>query len=218
MDFKPQEIQESKYIKKMFEFSGKEAFVKHAFLYCAEKRIRKPYLMSNENKVKISELLKYFTGNECSLDLSKGIFIYGNFGVGKTTILESIKECLFIVSDMGWDGKKINPNSFMSASIEIIIEHFKKEKNLVKYGFDEVKRNLCIHEFLKVMSEKIYGTDVNSIIESLIMIRYELYQIGYLTHATSNVNPFEIEMPEIVRDRMVEMFNFIEINGTSLRK
>lgn len=106
----------------------------------------------------------------------------------------------------------------MSASIERIIEHFKKEKNLDKYGFDEVKRNLCIHEFLKKMSEKIYGTDVNSIIESLLMIRYELYQMGYLTHATSNVNPFNIDLPEIVKDRMVEMFNFIEITGESMRR
>lgn len=213
-----QKTQESKYINLMFNFSEKEDFINDAFVYSVEKRIKRDFLMSDENKLKIIELLKYFTGNECSLDLTKGIFLYGNFGVGKTTIMESIKECLFIVSEMGWDGKKINPNSFMSASIEIIIEHFKKEKNLIKYGFDEVKRNLCIHEFLKKMSEKIYGTDVNSIIESLVMIRYELYQIGYLTHATSNANPFEIDMPEIVRDRMVEMFNFIEISGSSLRK
>lgn len=209
--------QESKYIKHMIDFSQNEAFIKNAFLYCAKQRINKPYDVGN-NATIISELLKYFTGNVSEYDLTKGMYLYGSYGVGKTTLMYAINSCINTIAPLDGSGKKVNPNAFMSASIETIVEHFKKEGNLVRFGYDEVKRHFCIHEFGKKTTEKIYGTEVNSIIESLFMIRYELYQEGYLTHVTSNYSPFDIDIPAIIMDRMVEMFNFVEIKGDSLRK
>jgi len=50
------------------------------------------------------------------------------------------------------------------------------------------------------------------------MVRYELLQTGILTHVTSNFRPEKLKIEQIVKDRMVEMFNFIEIKGESLRQ
>jgi hypothetical protein len=38
-----------------------------------------------------------------------------------------------------------------------------------------------------------------------------------LTHVTSNFHPKQIQIESILIDRMIEMFNFIELKGNSLR-
>jgi len=190
---------------------GEEKYIKEHYLIVANSLITDEYKINDNNKGVITELLKYFTGNG-ELDLNKGIYLYGDYGTGKTIIFEAVR-C--VISDIF----PFNPNGYLTTSVERIIEHYKIESNLVRFGYsvDDIPINLCINEFGKVVQEKIYGTDVNKIIESLFMIRYELFQLGKLTHVTSNVSPQELNYPALVKDRMSEMFNFIEIKGKSFR-
>lgn len=199
-------------ISKLCDFSAKdELIIKKKFIYYGDKILGKKYIVNEKNKGVITELLKYFTGNG-ELDKNKGIYLYGQYGTGKTIIFEVIRKLLA-------DLFPFNPNGYKIASVETIVEHYKTEHNLVKFGYNinDIPLNLCINEFGKKMSEKVYGTDVNHVIESLFMIRYELFQSGKLTHVTSNIAPKDLEYPAIVKDRINEMFNFIEIKGESFR-
>lgn len=199
-------------ISKLCDFTKSEEIqIKKEFLKIGEIALGKQYQITEFNKEIITSLIKYFTGNG-DIDLTKGIYLYGDYGTGKTRIFEIIRKLLAKLFPF-------NPNGYSIASIEMIVEHYKSEKNLTKYGYNknDIPLNLCINEFGKKMNEKHFGTDVNAIIESLFMIRYELYQQGKITHVTSNYSPSELNYPPIIKDRISEMFNFIEIKGESFR-
>lgn len=199
-------------ISKLCNFTREEEIlIKKEFLSIGKQLLGKQYQVTDNNRHIITNLLKYFTGNG-EIDLSKGIYLYGEFGTGKTRTFDIIRKLLAKLFPF-------NPNGYSIASVELIIEHYKSEKNLTKYGFNsnDIPVSLCINEFGKKVNEKHYGTDVNAVIESLFMIRYELYQQGKLTHVTSNYSPIELDYPPIIKDRISEMFNFIEIKGDSFR-
>ena len=168
--------------------------------------------MPKANAQVISDLLCYFTGNGV-LDLDKGIYLYGAYGSGKTALMASIRRYLA-------DYFPFNSNGFLSVSLEKIIEDYKSEGNIAKYscGINDNPINLCIDEFGKEMNEKIYGTSADSVIKSMFMVRYELFGRGKLTHVTSNFSPEELNVEPILKDRMTEMFNFIELKGESFRR
>jgi predicted ATPase len=198
-------------IKRIIDFNENEVAIKRQFLRIASELIGKEYIVRKENAENITALLRYFTGNK-ELDLNKGIYLYGPFGCGKTALMASIRK--FIATY--WP---FNPNGFLSVSLEEIIEFYKLKNNLNKFGYningDPI--GLCINEFGKTMDEKIYGTNADYIITSLFMIRYELFQSGKLTHVTSNFAPGDLNIEPIVKDRISEMFNFIELKGNSFR-
>lgn len=199
-------------IERLCEYTIKdESVIKRTFLDIAGRFVGGHYRITEDNRKIINELLMYFTGNG-NLNLRKGIYIYGDFGTGKSVMMQAIRKTLAKIFPF-------NLNGFGNTSIEQIIEHYKFENNLHKFGYNDGKPyHLCINEFGKQMSEKIYGTDVNNILESLFMIRYELFQSGKLTHVTSNYSPDQVSLPPIIKDRMVEMFNFINLGGNSFRK
>lgn len=201
-------------VKKLIEFEIViETALKRQFLRIASEMIGKDYQVSKANGIIITNLLIYFTGNAGNYDLNKGIYIYGDYGLGKTILMASIRKLLAIYFPF-------NANGFLSVSLEKIIEHYKNTGNVTKYGYgiNDNPINLCIDEFGKEMNEKIYGTSADNVIHSLFMMRYELFQKGKLTHVTSNFNPNEINIEPIIKDRMAEMFNFIEIKGESFRQ
>lgn len=199
---------------KLTDFEKYEKLLKINFIESGKKIIGDRFIVKKDRAQIVTDLLKYFTGNEGKYDLNKGIYLYGTFGIGKTIIMETFKKFL---ADNFWMSK----NGFHTTSVEQIIERYKKENSLDYYGRNKESKpfNMCINEFGKKVSEKIYGTDVDRLIESLFMIRYELFQTNKaVTHVTSNYDPKELTMPSVIKDRINEMFNFIKITGESLRK
>jgi len=88
--------------------------------------------------------------------------------------------------------------------------------NKEEYGY-VFPRHLLINEFGKEIKDKIYGTEAQQIINSLMMRRYEVLQSsGKVTHITSNHLPKSND--QALNDRYVEMFNLVEIKGKSFRK
>lgn len=202
------------YIKHLCDFDRVvERDLKNIFLNIGSGIINKEFIIIPENMEKVTNLLKYFTGNEGKYDINKGIYIFGAYGCGKTILIQTIRK--FLASVFPFSG-----NGFQITSLEQIIETYKSEKSLDYFGYkkESTPVHLCINEFGKILEEKIYGTDANSIIDSLFMIRYELFQQGYLTHVTSNFHPKELNISPVIRDRLNEMFNFIEFKGDSFRK
>jgi len=208
-------------VSKLIDFDKEhEIIIKNLYLSIGESCFPGKFLVGKEHGRIITGLLKYFTGNPGEYDLTKGIYLHGDFGLGKTTIFAIIRKLLSEISPIDETGKKQNANGFLITSIEQIIETYKEDGNMDYYGYrrDSKPINLCVNEFGKSINDKIYGTDADYLINSLMMIRYELFQKGILTHVTSNFHPSKLKTEKILSDRYVEMFNFIELKGESLRR
>jgi predicted ATPase len=188
----------------------------------------KDYNYTENNRKIITGLIYYFNGNyisesEFGISLNKGIFICGEPGCGKSTIFKIFHNYLKYIANP-------NPNLYRQVSVEEIISSHRTnlDANQLTYNLKEniygkkekSPINICINEFASNYDAKIYGTDVNEIMDSFYMKRYEVFQqFGKLTHATSNFdiqdisNMFRIELV----DRFKEMFNIIELKGKSFR-
>lgn len=210
---------ESKYILRVIDFSINEKFIKDEFMKAGKELIGEKFTIVKEQSEIITELLKYFTGNESIYSREKGIYLFGAYGIGKSMFFEVVRKMLTNISKINEFGKKVNPNGFMVTSSEKIIENYKEDGTLDYYGYrrESTPIHLLINEFGKKLNEKIYGTEANELLNSLFMIRYELFQRGYLTHVTSNCVPNDLKLEPILLDRAIEMFNFIEIKGNSFR-
>jgi predicted ATPase len=182
------------------------------------KEIVTNFVLSDDLKEIFGHLFIYFTGNDGKYDLNKGIYLYGKFGIGKTVAMKIFSKFLQQNFNFG-------PNNFGITSIEEIAEYYKENGNLFKFGrnWEEGKmiaHNKCINEFGKPLEEKHYGTNIQNVINSMLMVRYELFQERKaITHATSNFHPGDLEcFDDALLDRFKEMFNFIELKGDNFRK
>lgn len=201
-------------IKNLCDFSHEnEKKIKEKFMEIGKNIVGSNFQIRKETREILTNILKYFTGNENEYKLSKGIYLYGSYGVGKTMTMKIIQRLLAEMFPF-------SPNGFQITSVEQIIDVFKTDGSTDYFGYRKESKplNICINEFGKKMNEKIYGTEADFVVNSLFMVRYELFQLGYLTHVTSNYKPEQIKVEPIIKDRMVEMFNFIEIKGTSFRE
>ncbi len=181
------------------------------------KEIVPNFVLTDDLKELYSDLFAYFTGNEGKYDLSKGIYLYGIYGVGKTITMKIFSKFLQTYFNF-------SPNNYGTTSVEEIAEYYKQNGNLLKFGrnWEEGKMlayNKCINEFGKPLDEKHYGTSIQNVVNSMIMIRYELLQERKaITHATSNYHPNTLTcFDNALLDRFKEMFNFIELQGKSFR-
>jgi hypothetical protein len=169
-------------------------------------------------------LLRYFNGQPGMYDLKKGLIIYGGYGVGKSMAFSVMK--LYMQSNQ----PRENSNLFKSTSTDDIIEYYRSNQNLNFFGWNRDTQNprlpgrpinLFIDEFTVDRPERVYGVDIRSILINLMMLRYEVFiKQSKLTHLATNLNPGTIGdiLNEKLADRFIEMFNFIELKGTSFRK
>ena len=189
--------------------------MKFNFMASADK-ICEGYKIDSELKEDLNDLCKYFLGIEGKLTLKKGIFLSGTYGAGKSTLMMVIRQWLA-------DYWKESGNGFMVTSIEEIIQTYKTTNSLDKFvnnsddPYRSGARHLLINEFGGEMNDKIYGVESQQILDSLMKMRYDLFQQKKkLTHCTSNFAPSSNNMALL--DRYIEMFNVIEIKTKSQRK
>jgi len=175
------------------------------------------YIFYEKDKELIYKILMYFTGNDYKLDLTKGLYIFGNFGVGKSYLMKFINAFLKLYN---YD------NSFRIMSIEQFIENYSSTgsfKKFINNTNDGNYLDIMIDE-LGVENEyqlKFYGNDLKDVFDSFLMRRYELFQRQkQLTHVTTNLEPGKLKeyYGKRLNDRFVEMFNFVEFKGESKRK
>lgn len=158
-------------------------------------------------------------GESDQLDSKKGLWLHGTIGTGKSTIIQICRtydwkvnykqEDLKSSGGFGMISSSMVANQFARRGLDGIDCYGCNDGNPSTWAFDEVGR--------EPNPAKYYGTEMN-VMQFLFQIRYD-YRNQCLTHVTTNLKPENIatKYGDYIADRVNEMFNVIEITGTSRR-
>lgn len=171
------------------------------------------FRVTADNRRTIADIFNWCIGISGELDPGKGLWLYGNIGTGKTSMLRIVKSFCREVRGAKADGK---PYSFAIVRISDVVTAFsgKSHKGVNEYAdnpsiaYDDVGT--------ETISSNHYGNTEN-LMQYILQRRYGR---DYITHATSNISPEGIRKAygDRVYDRCREMFNFVEMKGKSFRK
>lgn len=176
--------------------------------------------IDDNNKEEIQELFKYFIRDRsCRFDLSKGIFLCGGIGSGKTNLMRQLSA---FTKDHNLETafEFISMNDYSQevaiGGISVLSSYSQGD-----YCFDDIAASL------KTVTH--FGTQMNPL-DDLIFARYQRFTKNNSkpTHFTSNVNfatKDRIELNAISQaydmrcvDRVRQMCNFVYLGGGSRRK
>lgn len=157
-----------------------------------------------------------------NLDPNKGLWLFGNIGTGKSTLLAIIKE--FCKEYRGQyyslEYKSYKPYTYRITNVIDVCGAYQRDGY---NGIDTYVNGQC-QAFDEIGSESIptghFGTAEN-VMQYILQRRYDHYKSAdtYITHATSNLSPEQIieRYGERIYDRCREMFNFVPMLGASFR-
>lgn len=159
-------------------------------------------------------------------DPHKGLWIWGDIGTGKSTLLKIIQEYCRIVRkperyrDISHPNrlrKDVLPYGFRITNANYVTGAYARDGYP---GIEEYIAN-CRQAFDEVGRECVptgYYGNLENIFQYIFQRRYDLRR-GDFTHVTSNLNPQQIGAVygDHIYDRCIEMFNFVEMKGESWR-
>lgn len=169
------------------------------------------WVFSDEERLIIRNMIKYFTNDKsCEWPLTKGLFVYGLPGTGKTEIMQ-VMERFCIDNDL--------PKRFQFTSMAETYVKAKTEK-----GIDPITQNIqldrCFDEFgLYTGAVMTFGESLD-INEAIIEARYKRFrQGGQITHFISNMTTPEVKaaFSPMIFDRIKQMCTSVYFKGESKR-
>ena len=195
-------------VGKTFDKSYKSDQLTEDFVnyFCIEREIYHPALIDNPRK---------------------GLFIYGNKGLGKSLNFLIYSRLLLLSKHKLWEF--CQNNNVPEAYKDERYFHFEdikdteiayKNDNVKHYEFLTSKRELVMDDIgTEPLNNKDYGTD-RDLVGDIIRLRYNKSQKGYcITHVTTNLDKIQINerYGDRIADRMNEMFIQILVIGKSKR-
>lgn len=176
--------------------------------------IGKEFVVDEYNRGIIQNLIRYFIGDpDCEWDHSKGVFLYGQVGTGKTYLMSVLQT---FVDASGIDFRRFEFHTCADIADGVEIEGV---ESLRKYFNSET--DICFDDFgQEAATIKRYGNELNAM-ERILTKRYNAFIAGKcITHLTSNMDLSEVENVYGTRlaDRFREMFNIVFFPGGSRRK
>lgn len=169
--------------------------------------------VDENNKEIIQNLIRYFSGDpDCEWNLSKGLLLMGDVGLGKTYIMSVMRDYA--------KAANIDFRQFRLVGCPDIADEVEQNgaESLQKYFAGE---DICFDDLGQEQAViQRYGNNL-SVMERILVKRYSSFVNGRcITHATTNLTPEEIEERYGTRliDRFNEMFNYVFMTGESRRK
>ncbi len=198
-----------------------EKFNRHAATLLGVDQEGKPnFKFTKSNKKIIRTILRYFAGrndfNEFGVisgnaDLSKGLLISGDLGVGKSLILEIIqKSGREIFSETG-----NNRMHFLNISCGNFVQGymFSSKHDHLSYNLEKYYKG---RYHIEDLGNEPLAFNNYELMESVL---FERHRNRSTTFVTTNLSPYEIaeRYGSRIGDRLNEMFNIIIWSGDSFR-
>lgn len=175
------------------------------------------FYIRDEFRETINEIFLWCIDRPNKLDINKGLWLCGNNGTGKTTLLYIIREFCRQIGKKCLDGDDNIPYSFRINNASMVAGEFNK------HGYSGIEQyvSLSRQAFDELGSEpqltSYFGTPMN-VMQYVLQRRYDR-RFEFITHVTTNLRIDEIAQiyGDRIYDRCKEMFNFIFIEGASFR-
>lgn len=178
------------------------------------------FKLEEHQKSLVNDIFRWCMRLPGRLNLARGLWIWGDIGSGKSTLMRIIDRFLLYQSSIGADPdflpcrwmNIIPANEICDTYAEEGVPGLKKFLNVTRLCIDDVA--------IETRITSHYGTPMN-VIGNLIAHRYNLMHRSnqVFTFATTNINPQQIAeiYDERIYDRCGEMFNFIHFEGFTHR-
>ena len=186
---------------------------KHLSLNIA-RNIIPDFQIDDNNRQIIADVFNYFLELPGNLDLRKGLWLEGDIGTGKSSLMQIFSKFM-IARNKGF---KIHICSQVvtqySGTGDIDLFAYNSlgyPKGPVRMCFDELGR--------EPIPGNHFGQKLN-VMQHLLHVRYSLWQTeGLKTFVTTNLGADEVEelYGDYIRDRRKEMFNIVVVTGKSRR-
>ncbi len=199
----------------------KKVFKKLADYYFIEKWNRQ-FEIDGFNTDALNILCCYFSDNKKfnevhEGDYRKGFILFGNVGVGKTSIFR-ILELLFKEFYLPqYNFKFVTARSIIS---EVIIES-KSKVSSEEFIIQKYSKSILYIDDISKNSKAIIWGQKRDVIEEILLNRYDLFcRNGKRTFVSTNLSrdEFTTNFSPSMNDRLFDMFNFIDLPGKSRRR
>lgn len=177
------------------------------------------FTITPELRSAVNDLFRWATLLPGPLDLDKGLWLWGDIGTGKTTMLQILREYCAAVRPCTQERGLSVPAIYWFEMVRAdeLCHAYAKE------GYTSLRRyvesgRLAIDDVGQENRQvNHYGTPEN-VVQHILQGRYAARGYGF-THVTSNLSPEQIAdaYGERVYDRCLQMFNFVEFRGYSFR-
>lgn len=184
------------------------------------------FRIADNMKPLLNDIVRWCLMLDGKHDPYKGLWLWGDIGTGKSTMLEIIRAYCKVVRPLEYyremkDPRELQRDSqkygFRITNASYVAGMFAKdgypgiEEYIVtpRQAFDEVGRE-CI-------PTGFYG-NMENVFQYIFQRRYDIRR-GDFTHVTSNLAPEQIGeiYGDHIYDRCFEMFNFVQMSGESWR-
>lgn len=175
------------------------------------------FVIDKDNRKAYTDVLKWCIGKEGSLDLLKGIYLWGDTGTGKTLMLS----LMLNISRYYGIGFRTATGEYplidKTARADEICDDYAEEGDLTKWV---AYPSLCINDLGAEPDETLYMGNRRKVLRSIIEQRAD--RADRMTLITSNYPPDAEEIVQIygyrVMSRIKQMCNVICLPGQDRRK